>query len=260
MQTVAASRMRRAQEAALRGRPFAQLALRLLAHASLRVGDDYTHPLLQSRPVRSRCVILITTDKGLCGALNANLFREAAGIDIDKTVFVAAGKKGAQFLARTKRRLEAEFSFHETPTFRDAESIAHFVQELFTSQKVDEVLALYPKFINTLRQEPTLVPLLPMERIWQQVALVEVPPEYIFEPSPEEVIGYLLRYYLSFQIWQLLFETRASEHSARMVAMKNATENANELVQELTLTYNKARQASITAELLDNIIAQMGLA
>lgn len=257
MQTVAASRMRKAQELALKGRPFTELILRLLAEASQKVGDKFSHPLLENRPIKRRCVILITTDRGLCGALNANLFREVMQFDSTTTIFIAAGKKGAQFLVRTKRRLEAEFTFRETPIFRDAEAIARFVREKFIEKEVDEVLALYPKFINTLRQQPQIITLLPMAKLWSGTS--EGPSEYIFEPSPEAVMDYLLKYYLSFQILQLLYETRASEHSARMIAMKNATENAMELIEQLTLLYNKARQASITAELLDNVTAQMAM-
>ena len=258
MQTVAASRMRRAQEAALNGRPFAQMAMRLMATASQKV-TDFEHPLLEIRPIRNRCVVVLSTDKGLCGALNANVFRELTKFDVQNTQFVAVGKKAAQFLARTRRNLLAEFTFQERPVFSDAYHVARFVMNLFIERKIDEVLVLYPRFINTLRQEPNTLTLLPMSRLWEEVQQQEPLSEFLFEPNVEAVMDYLLRYFVAFEILQLMHETRASEHSARMVAMKNATDNANELIQELTLTYNKIRQASITAELLDNVTAQMAM-
>jgi len=258
MQTVAASRMRRAQEAALNGRPFAEMAMRLMATASQKV-TDFEHPLLETRSIRNRCVVVLSTDKGLCGALNANVFRELTKFNDQSTQFVAVGKKAAQFLARTRRNLLAEFTFQERPVFSDAYHVARFVMNLFIERKTDEALVLYPRFINTLRQEPNTLTLLPMSRLWEEVQQQEPLSEFLFEPNVEAVMDYLLRYFVAFEILQLMHETRASEHSARMVAMKNATDNANELIQELTLTYNKIRQASITTELLDNVTAQMAM-
>lgn len=267
MQTVAASKMRKAQAAAVNGRPFAAQAIRILSHAA-RSLDDYQHPLLEIRPVRKRAVILITTDKGLCGGLNANLLREAAQADRDSTVFIAAGKKGAQFVARTRRSLAAEFAVGEHPSFSDAQAVARAAKELFLEGEVDEVQVLYPCFVNTLTQEPRRRTLLPMECLWGQsapaeqsdaAAAGEPPVDYLFEPHVEEVMGELLRSFLDFQILQLLLETKASEHSARMVAMKNATENAEQLIKDLTLTYNKIRQADITTELLDITVAQLAI-
>lgn len=263
MQTVAASKMRKAQDAAVNGRPFAERAIRILANAALSL-EDYEHPFLEEREVRRRGVILITTDKGLCGGLNANLVREAARFDRDSTVFIATGRKGAQFLARTRRNLAAEYSFGDVPTFSDAMTIARAAKQLFTDGEVDRVEVLYPRFINTLTQQPKLKVLLPMECLWEGLlkAAGEAGPEevdYLFEPSASEVMGGLLRSFLDFQILQLLLETKASEHSARMVAMKNATENANQLIKDLTLTYNKIRQAGITTELLDISVAQLAV-
>lgn len=265
MQTVAASKMRKAQDAAVNGRPFAGRAIRILANAA-RSLEDYEHPLLEEREVRRRAVILITTDKGLCGGLNANLMREAAKFDRESTVFLAAGRKGAQFLGRTRRNLAAEYSFGDVPTFSDAMTIARAAKQLFTDGEVDRVEVLYPRFVNTLTQQPQLKVLLPMECLWESVlkAAGETDKEqegvdYIFEPGASQVMDGLLRSFLDFQILQLMLETKASEHSARMVAMKNATENANQLIKDLTLTYNKIRQAGITTELLDISVAQLAV-
>jgi F-type H+-transporting ATPase subunit gamma len=265
MQTVAASKMRKAQDAALNGRPFAAQAIRLLANAA-RSLDDYEHPLLEVRPVRKRAVILLTTDKGLCGGLNANLMREASHYDRDTTLFIGAGKKGAQFIARTGRRLAAEFSLEDNPTFGDAQAVARAAKDLFLQGEVDQVEVLFPRFVNTLHQQPERLPLLPMESLWEEelkdspdADAKTTPVDYLFEPSPGEVMSAMLRSFLDFQILQLLLETKASEHSARMVAMKNATENADQLIKDLTLTYNKIRQADITTELLDISVAQLAI-
>ncbi|MCP5517959.1 MAG: ATP synthase F1 subunit gamma [Verrucomicrobiales bacterium] len=266
MQTVAASKMRKAQTAAINGRPFADLAARILAHAAQSLEDDYSHPLLEKRSGPKRAVIVIGTDKGLCGALNANLFREVSRLDKDHTLFLTAGRKASQFVARTRRQLVAEFSYGDAPTFTDAQAIARAAQDLFLKGEVDAVDVMFPRFVNTLTQTPTTRPLLPMERLWENGdAVVEAKggngaaPDYLFEPNAAEVMGALLRYFLDFQILQLLQETKASEQSARMVAMKNATENANQLIKDLTLAYNKIRQAGITTELLDISTAQLAI-
>lgn len=265
MQTVAASKMRKAQNAAINGRPFADLATRILSHAAQSL-EDYSHPLLEKRPGRNRAVIVVGTDKGLCGALNANLFREVARLDKATTLFLTAGRKASQFIARTRRQLVAEFSYGDNPTFSDAQAIARAAQDLFLKGEVDAVDVMFPRFVNTLTQTPTTRPLLPMERLWENGDAVVKPdskagatPDYLFEPNAADVMGALLRYFLDFQILQLLQETKASEQSARMVAMKNATENANQLIKDLTLTYNKIRQAGITTELLDITTAQLAI-
>jgi F-type H+-transporting ATPase subunit gamma len=261
MQMVASSKMQKAQQSALNGRPFARLGHTIMKHAAAGAGD-FTHPLLEAREVRKRGVILVSTDKGLCGALNTNLFREAAKYDPATTVFVAVGKKAAQYLARAKRNLVAEFTYHDTPTYSECQAIAHAARKMFEEGEVDEVHVLFTRFINTLSQKPEARPLLPMGNLHatvQALAGGEVAPleehegarEYIFEPSPAEVMEVMLVYLLDFQVAQVLLEAKASEHSARMVAMKNATDNAKQLVKDLTLEYNKMRQASITKELLE---------
>lgn len=272
MQMVASSKMRKAQQAAVNGRPFATLANEVMAHAAADTGD-FTHPLIEVRPVHKRGVILVSTDKGLCGALNSNLFREAAKFDKATTSFVAVGKKAAQFLARTRRKLVAEFTYHDTPTYGECQAIAKCAKDLFLEGEVDQVEVLFSRFINTLSQRPDSRLVLPMGEVEAlktakptegkpESAGASVPAslDHIFEPGPNEVMEALLTYLLDFQLNQLLLESKASEHSARMVAMKNATENAEQLIKELTLEANKMRQAGITKELLEIATAQMAVA
>jgi F-type H+-transporting ATPase subunit gamma len=266
MQMVASSKMRRAQLAAVSGRPYAELMNAVLGDAAASA-TDFSHPLMEKRPVKKRAVILVSTDKGLCGALNANLTREAAKLDKDTTVFVAAGKKGAQFLSRTKRQLAAEFTYKDAPLFMEARAISKFVQEMFLKGEVDCVDVLFTNFISTLVQKLETKALLPVGHITGFRTSVkqletELKPsgiEFQFEPGADAVLGQLLPHYLNFQIFQILLEAKASEHSSRMVAMKNATDNAKQLIKDLTLEYNKLRQANITKELLEITTAQMAL-
>ena len=268
MQMVASSKMRKAQLAALAGRPYANLMNSVLANVS-DGAKDFTHPLLEKRGGPKRCVVLVSTDKGLCGALNSNLTREAAKYDKDTTVFVCAGKKGAQFIARNKRQLAAEFTYKDTPLFAEARAISRFVQELFTKGEVDAVEILYTNFISTLVQKPQSQGLLPIGELKgvhagvsgaeTSVALEKSGVEFQFEPGADAVLGALLPHYLNFQVYQILLEAKASEQSSRMVAMKNATDNAKQLIKDLTLEYNKLRQANITKELLEITTAQMAL-
>src|SRR5665647_1033307 len=268
MQMVAAAKMRKAQQAALVGRPYAQLLTEIMTEAAANM-SGFDHPLMQPRPVVKRAVILVGTDRGLCGGLNSNLFREASKLDKDTTVFVTAGRKASQFIARTKRNLAAEFSFKDTPQFAEARAISKFAQELFLKGNVDAVDILYPRFINTLTQQPQTVPFLPIGKLAAVTAGINVPqPDlanktsaevFEFEPDEETVLGELLPHSLNFQMHQILLETKASEQSARMVAMKNATDNAQQIIKDLTLEYNKLRQANITKELLEITTAQMAV-
>jgi len=269
MQMVAASKMRRAQQAALAGRPYATLMNEVLAEVTYHAGD-FKHALMEKRErAGKRCVIVVSTDKGLCGALNSNLLREATKFDKDGTVFITAGRKGSQFIARTKRKLAAEFTYKDAPLFAEARAISRFAQELFTNGEVDRVDILYTNFISTLSQKPEVLPFLPVGEIKGVAAgvhgaevgekLLKGATEFLFEPTPGGVLGSLLPHYLNFQVYQILLEAKASEHSARMVAMKNATDNAKQLIKDLTIEYNKLRQASITKELLEIASAAMAL-
>ncbi|MBN8248007.1 MAG: ATP synthase F1 subunit gamma [Verrucomicrobia bacterium] len=268
MQMVASAKMRKAQLAALAGRPYASLMNEVLAAATAGAGE-FSHPLMEVRPVRKRALILITTDKGLCGALNTNLLREVARLDKGGTAYITAGRKGAQFVARTKRDLAAEFTYRDTPQFAEARAISRFAQELFLKGEVDAVDVAFTNFISTLAQKPEVRQLLPLGELKAVSAdvtgegaaedLGAAKQEYLFEPAPAEVLGSLLPHYLNYQVYQFLQEAKASEHSARMVAMKNATDNAKQIIKDLTLEYNKLRQANITKELLEITTAQMAM-
>jgi len=267
MQMVASSKMRKAQLAALAGRPYASLMNQVLAEVT-KDAKDFSHPLLEVRDVRKRCVIIVSTDKGLCGALNSNLMREAAKFDKDPTIYITAGRKASQFIARTKRQLVAEFTYKDAPLFSEARAISKFARELFTKGEVDRVDILYTNFVSTLVQRPEVVPFLPVREIKAATAGVHAPEEqlagaggveYLFEPGAEQVLGELLPHHLNFKVYQILLEAKASEQSSRMVAMKNATDNAQQLIKDLTLEYNKLRQANITKELLEITTAQMAL-
>lgn len=261
MQMVAASKMRKAQQAAVAGHPYSEILNRALV--SLRgLVSEGAHPMLEQRPVKKTLVLLITSDKGLCGALNTNVLREAALLDKSSTEFVASGKKGASFLARTSRTMIADFQLSDTPNFLQTKAVSKFCLEKFLSGEVDKVEVLYPKFVNTLTQKPVLIPLLPISGEAASGVHHEqgAGAQYLFEPGSDEVLNAILPYYFHFTVFQMILDARASEQSARMVAMKSATDNAKGLVKDLTLEYNKARQASITTELLEITTAQMALA
>jgi len=267
MQMVASAKMRRAQQAALASRPYARQLYRIQRDATTHAGD-FTHPLLEKREVRRRAVVLVSSDKGMCGALNSNQFREAARYDRQSTVFIAAGRKAAQFVARTRRELAGEFPYHDTPAFREARAIVKMAADLFLSRKVDQVDIFFNRFINTVTQKPVAAEFLPISEIsglsltreeQTPPEALEQTPEFLFEPSAGDVLGALLPHYLNLYMYQILLEAKASEQSARMVAMKNATDNANQIIKDLTLEYNKMRQTSITNELLEISTAQMAL-
>jgi F-type H+-transporting ATPase subunit gamma len=268
MQMVAASKMRKAQMAALAGRPYANLMNEVLS-ALVAGSKDFIHPLVEKREVKKRCVIVVSTDKGLCGGLNSSLMREAAKFAPD-TAFVTAGRKASQFIARTRRTLLAEFTYKDIPSFAEARAISKFARDIYLKGDVDRVDILYTQFVSTLVQKPESRQLLPISEIQPVKAGIGAeaghPPasqssggEFVFEPDQEQVLGGLLPHSLNFQVYQLLLESKASEHSARMVAMKNATDNAKQFIKDLTLEYNKLRQANITKELLEISSAAMAM-
>jgi F-type H+-transporting ATPase subunit gamma len=262
MQMVAASKMRRAQQQALAGRPYATTMNKVFVSLQKRT-DPKLHPLLQVREIKKELVIVISTDKGLAGALNTNLLREAARFDPAKTGYVVAGRKARQFLARTKRELLADFELKDAPTFVETKPISNFVMEKFLRAEVDKVSVLFTHFINTINQRPVVETLLPISAFDLSKGEVEEGSDpmlgYMFEPKPEAVLDFMLPYYVQYQVFQNVLDARASEHSARMVAMKNATDNALQFIKDLTLEYNKMRQESITTELLEIATAQMAL-
>jgi len=265
MQMVAASKMRKAQEATINTRPFGQLLYRIQRHATQHA-QDFVHPLLTVREVRKRAVILVGTDKGLCGPLNTNLSRLASQYDPATTVYIAVGKRAAQFVARTRRQLAAEFSITDSPRFPEARPIAAFARDLYTKCEVDQVLFVTTHFVNTMTQEPIAVEFLPIGEITAlkmpggkaDAERAEDTQGVVFEPNAEAVLSYLIGHYLNIFVYRGLLEAKASEQSARMVAMTAATDSATDLIKDLSLEYNKLRQGNITKELLEIAGGQMG--
>ena len=258
MQMVAASKMHKAQDAATVARPFGRLLYEIQREATTRMGD-FKHPLLEVREVRKRAVILVGADKGLCGPLNSNVLRIATKFDTRKTLFITAGRRAAQFIARTHRQLAAEFSYGDSPTYAEARAMAGFARDLFLKKEVDQVQVVATRFVNTLTQVPVCLEFLPIGEITGLELPATKPPgpassdavEFVFEPGPEFVMSYLLSHYLNIYIYEVLVNAKASEQSARMVSMKNATDNAEGLIKHLTLEYNKLRQGNITKEMLE---------
>ena len=253
MEMIAASKMRRAQECDIAGRPYADLMRQVLADlaAQRRAGDEI-HPLLVQRPVNRIALVHITPDRGLCGGLNANVNRRAASFVLEQTIpvtIVAVGRKGRDFMVRYGREVRAEFTrVSDQPSLVDILPIARVVIDDYSAGVVDEVYLCYAQFVTTMTQRPVIWRLLPVEPA-EVEARLNVP--YIYEPSPAAVLAELLPRFVEMQIYHGVLESIASEQSARMVAMRAATDNASELIVDLTLSYNKARQEMITKELLD---------
>jgi len=264
MELVAASKMKKAQQAALAGRPYAQLMADMLATLATRIDESF-HPFLVQRPVKTRGLILVTTDRGLCGSLNGNLFKLVMDIK-EPAKFAVIGRKGSQFLARTRRDLLADFQVNDRVPYAQVKQVAEFMVQQFLAGIVDTVEIIWPRFRNTLIQEPAHLPLLPLQTLKDAIAglrlgsggaPVKSDDRYmLFEPSPATVFAALLPLYIHREVYYHMLDAKASEHSARMVAMKTAKDNATKLIDDLTLEYNKARQASITQEILEIAAAQ----
>lgn len=265
MEAVSAAKMRKAQQQVLSTRPFAAQAREVLSYIARlpNVESSTLNPLIQARPIKRSGVLLITGDRGLAGGFNANVLRRLAvfmrerrqvGAEID---VVTVGRKGREWLLRYDPVIRAEFTgMPDSPSSSDIGPITRVLVDDYTQGYFDEVQIVFTEFVNTIQQVPTvrqLLPIIPAE------PTVTMAPEYIFEPSPEAVLNQVLYGFTEVQILQAIFESLASEHSARMVAMRNATDAANELIDSLTLTYNKARQESITSELMDIIGGSVAL-
>ena len=271
MQMVAASKMRKAQLAAIASRPYAQELSRLLLPFSNAVNEDESlvHPLMSTKAEGKDLVLLISTDKGLCGALNTNILREVSRFAPETTEFVCVGKKGVQFLARAKRKVLADFHLKDSFLFHEAKEVAKFCIERFAQGDIKRILVLYTHYVNTLVQAPSERVVVPVQSFEvghaelghdnekSDTAVTAEVPEYVLEPNAHDFLGSLLPHFVCYKIFHLILEARASEHSSRMVAMKNATDNAKQLIKDLTLEYNKIRQASITTEILEIASAQM---
>ncbi len=264
LQLVASSKMRRAQDRVLAARPYAEQLQRLLSRLANAGGLDEPQPLMQQRPLRNLGVVLISPDRGFSGALPGNLNRHAAQTVLDELraaqngnaspqdqqgYFVAVGRKGRDFVVRTRQHLLGEFvQYGDQPDINTVRAIARVATDAYLNNEVDRVDLVYAKFVSTAVQQPVNIQLLPVVPPEQEEGPVE---EYIFEPDPATLFAELLPRYIETLVYQAMLETLASQWSAQMIAMKNATDNATELVGDLTLTYNKARQQAITTQILE---------
>ena len=267
MELVAASKMKKAQAAALAGRPYAELMAKMLGAIADRV-EEAQHPFLAKREIRTRGIILITSDKGLCGPLNSNVLKVVTDIKTPAK-YAVIGRKGTQFIARTHRDLLADFPANDRTSFADIKIIAEFMVKQFIEGVVDTVEVIWPRFRNTLVQAPTIMTLLPLTSVKDIIADLRSDDSHavttatksadnpmLFEPDAASVLEAILPLYINRELFQHAIDAKASEHSARMVAMKTAKDNATKLLGELTLEYNKARQAGITQEILEIAAAQ----
>jgi F-type H+-transporting ATPase subunit gamma len=254
MEMVAASKMRRAQAQVLAARPYAEKMGEVLANLAAQPrSDTVVHPLLEEREESQVTIIHVTADRGLCGGLNANMNRQTGNLILEQqspTSLVTVGRRGRDFMVRYGRDIRAEFSdLPDYPSLLDIAPIARIVIDDYTNGVCDRVFLAYSRFVSTVNQQPTIRQLLPVEpaSFGEDKSVVE----YIYEPSSQDVLTELLPRYIEMQVYHAVLEGIASEQSARMVAMRNATESANEMIEDLTLSYNKARQAMITKELLE---------
>jgi F-type H+-transporting ATPase subunit gamma len=267
MELVAASKMKKAQAAALAGRPYAELMANMLGAIADRV-EEAQHPFLAKREIRTRGIILITSDKGLCGPLNSNVLKVVTDIKTPAK-YAVIGRKGTQFIARTHRDLLADFPANDRTSFADIKIVAEFMVKQFIEGVVDTVEVIWPRFRNTLVQAPTIMTLLPLTSVKDILADLRsdaglaataatktADNPLLFEPDAASVLEAILPLYINRELFQHAIDAKASEHSARMVAMKTAKDNATKLLGELTLEYNKARQAGITQEILEIAAAQ----
>ena len=251
MEMVATSKMRRAQDRDLAGRPYAEKIQRVLSDLVAQEGG-FAHPLLQRRELRKIEIIHITPDRGLCGGLNANMNRSTAAFVLEQSpssVLITIGRKGRDYMLRYGREVRAEFTgIGDRPSLVDTLPISRIVIDDYSNGFADAVYLAFTRFVTTMTQRPVLQQLLPVEPAPREHGGQA---QYIYEPARKLVLAELLPRFVEMEVYHAILESIASEQSARMVAMRNATENASELVQDLTLMYNKARQEMITKELLD---------
>jgi len=263
MQLVAASKMKKAQSRAEQGRAYTLLLLDMLDTIEKAGAAPEEFKLFQPSLAKNRLVIVFSTDKGLCGPLNTNLFKHIAELPKEGCSFVAVGEKAARFIARDGRNLVAKFKISDFVSFSEVRKICEFAISEVLERGFDTIEVLYPAFINTLRQEPVLVKLAPVSDLRKHIEHLagqykvnintglKEDREFIFEPSPKELLMELPLFYLKNELYHMALDAKASEQSARMVAMKNASDNADTLMQNLTLEFNKARQSAITTEIIE---------
>lgn len=260
-QTISASKMRRAQAATLASRPYEE-KLRTVLNDLAPYAEAETHPLLARRPVQRSLIVLITSDRGFVGAQNTNMVRAALrhAETLPAASWISVGRKGMAQLRRFRQTAIAEFSgLGDRPTSADTAPISAVLQDEFLSGRVDEVFLGFTRFVNTMKQEPTFRRILPLVPEDEDIDALE-PIQYLFEPDPETVLGAVLPRLIEVTVYQAVLENIASEHSARLIAMRNATDAASDLILELTLAANKARQARITKEMLEIVSGAEALA
>jgi F-type H+-transporting ATPase subunit gamma len=265
MQLVAAAKMKKAQDQALAGRAYSKHLLQTLFDIRKNFGEE-SHPFLEHRPGNRELVLVISTDKGLCGAINTNLARKMFAQVSKDAHFITVGRKLRSVCEKLGKKIIADFTVRDPVPFAATRPISRLIAKHFLDGEYDRVYVAFTNFYNTLRQEPKVVTLLPLQphregedQAFEQIgggfsmAAHQNDPDrdFEFEPSPAEVIATILPLYLNYEVFQAHLESRASEHSARMVAMKAATDNADKFIKELTLEYNKLRQGAITSELLE---------
>ena len=254
MQLVAAAKMKKAQDQAMAGRDYSSQLNAVLSDISAGESEDASHPLLEVREGNRELVLVISTDKGLCGPLNTNLAKKLRSSTSDTADYVTVGRKLRIMLEKLQKNILADFTVKDPVPFAEARAIASFLTKQFTEGNYDKVSIIHMRFINTLTQIPEIITLLPLQPPAATEDAGAIPgssTDHLFEPSAADVLASILPLYINFQVYQALLEARATEHSARMVAMKAATDNAKKFIKELTLEYNKVRQGAITAELLE---------
>jgi len=260
MKMVAAAKLRRAQSGVVAARPYASAMHNLFGHLAAIVGPE-ANPLLVSRPVEKVTLVVVTSDRGLCGAFNSNIIKTAqARIKGDYASFyergklriVCIGKKGSDFFKKNGYPVAQSYpGVFQRLEFHTAQAVVRLLVEMFRKGETDVVEVIYNEFKNASQQKIIIERFLPLRPETVAGHSTKTPPEYIYEPSVESIMGALIPRYLDFQLWRALLESNAAQEGARMTAMNNATENANEMISTLQLQYNKARQASITKELLE---------
>ena len=266
MQMVAAAKMKKAQNQALAGREYADELNKVLVNLKENV-DEEAHPLLQQRSGGKELMLVISTDKGLCGGLNTNLGKKVRAEASEDAEYVTVGRKLRLQIAKSGKHIVSDWEVADPVPFADAKPIAKFLTDKFLSGEFSTITVAFTNFVSTLTQDAWISTLLPIEGsklaekrgyegvgkdvIGETDKAEAMAKDYVFEPSPEKVLDTLLPLYINFQIYQMILESRASEHSARMVSMKSATDNAESMIKDLTLDYNKMRQAAITSEWLE---------
>ena len=256
MELVSGAKMRKAQANALSARPYTDTLHQILASVSPKTKDVTGHPLTRQSENTTQLLIVISSDRGLAGGLNLNIFREILRQDIKGAKYITVGKKARDFAVKTGSDLIASYASEELPYYEIARILAKTAEEIFTGKEVGKVSLIYPYFESTIKQPPKWINILPITSIEEAYQQTKTSTEFLFEPSADQIIDLVLKHHILTQIYQALVEAKAAEHSARMVAMKNATDAAGDLVDDLTLTYNQARQEAITKELLDIVTAQ----